>query len=230
MIRKTRTPVMAFITTVTTTILLAGCVVHIEAKDGNRDIQQDYTSLNKRVSVPPGAHVNEISSFNGRVDVADDITADNISTVNGKIEVSDNVTARAISTVNGKITIGSNAKVKDSVETVNGKIEIGHGSSVGRNVSTVNGKIDLTQVTVGRDVETVNGNIELRAATVVKGDIIMGSSDNNHNHGYYQKRPLVLRIDSSSTVEGNIIIYRDIEFDFKDESLRSKIINRAQEH
>lgn len=191
---------------------------------------QDYTSVNKRISVTSGSVAEEISSVNGSVSVGDSVTADEISSVNGKITVGTSVTADEVSTVNGKIEIGSNAQIKQSVEAVNGKIEIDTGSEIGENVSTVNGSIELTGVSVGRNVKSVNGNIYLQDGTTVKGDVIIGGQhSNNQWNKSWNNKPPKLVVDATSTIDGKIIIYREVDFDFADASLASKVDDRSDD-
>ena len=190
----------------------------------------DYTSLNKRVNVDSGVTTNEISSVNGKIFVDDNVSAEEISSVNGKVSIGDGVNAGEVSTVNGKIEIGNNVSVKSSVHAVNGKIEIGAGGDIGENVSTVNGTVELSGVTVGNRVKTVNGSIYLADGTLVKGDIIIGGPNSNKGwkNSWNGKRPKLV-IDASSTVEGKIIVYRKVEYDFVDSSLMNKVEDRSGE-
>lgn len=188
----------------------------------------DYTTLNKRVSVDSGVTTDEISSVNGKISIGDNVTADEISSVNGKVAIGDGVNAGEVSTVNGKIEIGNNASVRRCVEAVNGKIEINAGGNIGENVSTVNGSLELSGVTVENRVKTVNGSIYLADGTLVKGDVVIGGPNNNKGwkNSWNGKRPKLV-IDANSTVEGKIIIYRKVEFDVVDSALMDKVEDRS---
>ncbi len=192
-------------------------------------IAEDYTTLNKKVNVDSGVMTDEISSVNGKVSVGNNVTAGEISSVNGKLDIGDGVNADEISTVNGKIDIGNNAIVRTSVEAVNGKIEINAGSDIGQDVATVNGSVALSGTTVGNRVKTVNGSIFLKDSTLVKGDVVIGGP--NSNKGWknsWNGKPPKLVIDANSTVEGKIIIYREVEFDFVDSTLMDKVEDRSE--
>ncbi|MEM0910571.1 MAG: hypothetical protein AAGJ37_06320 [Pseudomonadota bacterium] len=190
----------------------------------------DYTTVNKRVSVESGVVTDEISSVNGRVTVGDNVTADEISSVNGKVLIGNGVNAGEVSTVNGKIEISDDVSVRKSVEAVNGTIKIDAGSNIGEDVSTVNGTISLSEVTVERMVKTINGSIYLTDGTSVKGDIVIGAPNSNKrwNKGW-NGRPPKLLIDANSTVDGKIIVYREVEYDFVDSSLMDKVEDRSDE-
>ncbi|MGQ8364399.1 hypothetical protein [Glaciecola sp. 1036] len=225
MIKQTKKPVFAFITSIVTLFMVTGCVVHVNAHEKHSE-KSSYTTVNKKVSVSDGAKADEISSVNGKVSVGDNVSAEEISSVNGKIDIGENLTAEEVSTVNGKITIGEGAKISKSVESVNGKIDISSGSEIDGDIITVNGTVDLDGVTVGGNLESVNGNLTLSKGTVIEGDIIFHW--NNNNSSWRNKSP-TLTIDSSSTVNGEIVIYHEVNFEFADDSLMQKVVNKIDE-
>ncbi|GLR69347.1 hypothetical protein [Agaribacter marinus] len=253
MIRQTKTPVFTFISAVVASFLLAGCVIHVGASDYEDNHEKkhyykssnSYTSANKSVNVQDGVTTDEISSTNGSVrvgnrvtakeitsnngslDIGDDVTADEISSVNGTIRIGEGASiARNIEGVNGKVVIDDNASVGQNIETINGKIKVGNNSKVKGKIETVNGSIELSGTTVDKNIETVNGNIYVQNGSHVKGDIIL-SGKRKRNSSWYNK-PSKVVIDSSSSVDGKIIVYREVEFEFDDESLMSKVERRYE--
>nr|WP_136251225.1 hypothetical protein [Ningiella ruwaisensis] len=209
------------------TFLLASCVIHVGASDAYSKNEQgegrSYSATNKSVRIDEGLSVSDVSSVNGSVTLESGVQADEVSSVNGKVTIGDRVNVDSVEVVNGRITIGSDFLSEDSVESVNGRISIEENSRVGKNIETVNGDIELEGVTVGRDIITVNGDILLSDGSVVEGDIRFEGKPNNNS---YRSKPPVLRIDASSTVKGQIIIYKEVEFDFADEELASKVVRK----
>jgi DUF4097 and DUF4098 domain-containing protein YvlB len=228
MTTPTKLPVFTFIAVIMSSVMLAGCIIHVGAsdKDGgySYDNGRDYSSTNKSVKVAEGLEVEDISSVNGSVTVSDKVSADEVSAVNGRIRIGDGVSVSSVEGVNGKIDIGSNFSAKESVETVNGNITIDENSRVGKNVETVNGNIKLEGVAVNNNLSTKNGNIYLTNNTVVSGDVIFRGKTNKNQS--WKNSPPVLKVDETSDIKGKIIVYRDVEFDFADESMMSKVERR----
>ena len=228
MTTHTRLPVFTFMTAVVSSLMLTGCIIHVGASDSKGGYSYDdgssYTSTNKSVQVSKGRTVDDVSSVNGSVTIENDVTADEISTVNGRIRIGDGVSASSVEGVNGKIEIGDNFKASESVETVNGSISIEQNSEIEEGVETVNGNITLEGVRVGENLKTKNGSIYLLDNTKVMGDVIFEKKP-NQNKSWNQGKPL-LKVDKSSNIEGRIIVYTDIEFDFADASLMEKVERR----
>jgi hypothetical protein len=227
MTNQTRLPVYAFIGLISLSVMLAGCIIHVGARDAGStftySIDDDYSTTNKSVKIPKGSAVQDVSSVNGAVTLADEVTAEELSNVNGSITIGNKVTVRGIETVNGKIQIGDNFSATESIETVNGKIAIGNHGKVSKNIETVNGNIELNKVIVGQDIETTNGSVYLMDESVVQGDVIFEGKPSKNNRN---KRPPVLKVDASSTIQGKIIVYKEVEFDFASAELLNKVERR----
>lgn len=225
MTKHTKLSVYAFITFTVSSIFLAGCVIHVGASDGSYDYdgKRGYNTTNKSVSVAKGLNVGEVSSVNGSVTLNDSVSAEAVSSVNGRISISDNVSVESVEIVNGRIKIGESFNSSGSIETVNGKISIDQNSVVGGSVETVNGDISLSGVTISNNVESVNGSIYLLEGTLVKGDVVFEGKPNKNN---WKNSPPVLKLDANSDIQGNIIVYKEVEFDFANPALLNKVERR----
>lgn len=224
MTKQVRRPVITFIFSVMTVILLAGCIVHVGANKANANISfgEDYSSVNKSLSIGEGKTIGDASTVNGKLSLADNVTAQEVSSVNGRLVVGESVNVDELSTVNGKLSAGKNFTSKGDVSTVNGKIELVKDSVVKGNVRSVNGKIDIDGVDIHQNIETVNGNVELNGNTRVRGDIIF----ERRNKNSYNKRSPVLRIEKGVQVDGNIILESPVDIEFEDEDLKNKVITK----
>lgn len=218
----------ALISLVSSSVLLSGCIIHV-GSDGPEfstiadRSSRDFTKTNKSVTVPSALNVEEVSSVNGSVTIKDRVSATQVSNVNGRVSVGNNVSVESIETVNGSIKIGSDFSSQGNIETVNGALSIKQRSTVGGSVETVNGDINLNNVEISKNITTVNGSIYLKQGSVVNGDIVFRGKPNNNKARY---NPPELKIDASSVVNGNIIVYKEVEFDFADASLMDKVIKR----
>ncbi len=218
-------PVFTFIMVVTSFILLAGCIVHVGSSKANASFDDDYSAVNKSLTISQGKHIDDASSVNGNLTLEDNVTADEVSSVNGAITIGDNVKLDELSSVNGKLTTGANLYVKDDVSTVNGSILIRKNSRVMGDVTSVNGAITLQGVMIEGDIETVNASITLTDNTHVKGDVIYFERNSNTNNRQGRKNP-VLRIDESVKIDGNIILGREVDVELSDQTLQEKIIRK----
>ena len=230
MTKNIKKPIFTFMAGFTSLILLAGCVVHVGAGESDNHASswssgKDYSEVNKSIKISEGKSVGNVSTVNGSLHLGDKVSAEKVSSVNGRLKVGDNVTVEGLSTVNGGLSAGEGLRAEDNVSTVNGSIKLHENSQVGGTVSTVNGSINLEGVIIGQNIETVNGSISLEDNTIVKGDITYRWNKKNN----YNRKDPVLRIDASSTVEGNIYLERQVELDFADESLKSKVIEKFDE-
>lgn len=225
MTKQVKRPVLAFIVATMSFILMAGCVVHVGSSKANANLSfdQDYSSVNKSLTIGEGKTIGDASAVNGTLTIKDNVTAQEISTVNGRLSVGDNVTVSELSSVNGKLVAGSGLKSEGDVSTVNGKLELNEDSIVKGNVSSVNGKIEIDGVVIEKDIETVNSSITLSGKTRILGDIIYKRRNNKHS---YIKRNPVLRIGEDVQVEGNIILESPVELEFKNNDLKNKVINK----
>jgi DUF4097 and DUF4098 domain-containing protein YvlB len=206
-------------------ILLAGCIVHLGASKVNAQvsIDDDYSSVNKSLTVGEGKTIGDASAVNGTLTIEDNVTAKDVSSVNGRLYVGDNVTVDELSSVNGNLSAGHGLLANRNVSTVNGKIELREKSLVKGNVSSVNGKMEIDGVDIQKNIETVNASIELSGNTHVQGDIVYKRKNNNNS---YNNRNPVLRIRKGVRIDGNIILEGPVDLEFDDESLQSKVIKK----
>jgi acyl-[acyl carrier protein]--UDP-N-acetylglucosamine O-acyltransferase len=228
MTKQTKHSVYAFIGLTVSSVLLAGCVIHVGASDNDgRYSYQDERSLNtsnKSVSVAEGLVVADVSSVNGSVTIKDNVEAQDVSNVNGSIRIGDKVSVASIESVNGSVKTGDHFTASGAVETVNGSIRIEDNSSIAASIETVNGNITLENVSVGQNVVTINGNVHLLDETIIKGDVIFQGKPNNNNT--WNKRPPTLKIDADSNIQGKIIVYKEVDFDFANKALMNKVERR----
>lgn len=227
MTQQVRRPVLTFIAAIMSVILLAGCIVHVGASKANvnASFDQDYSSVNKSLTIGEGKTIRDASAVNGRLTVEDNVTAQDVSSVNGRLSVGDNVTLNDLSTVNGKISAGHGLMANGDVSTVNGKIELNEKSLVKGSVTSVNGKMALDGVDVENNIETVNASITLRGNTRVQGDIIYKRKNNKYSYNNYNRNP-ILRIAKGVRIDGNIILEAPVDLEFDDESLQDKVIEK----
>ena len=233
MTNQLRKPIFTFIGAVCSIILLAGCIVHVGAGEAGEDGYasssswsegKNYSEVNKSINIGDGQSVGNVSTVNGSLSMGDSVTADKVSSVNGRLSVGENANVRELSTVNGSLKVGEGLRTKNDVSTVNGSIKLRNDSEVGGTISTVNGSITLDGVRVEKNIETVNGSITLSENSLVNGDIVYRWNKNNYNS--HTRKPPVLKIDGSSSVEGQIILEQEVELDFADKSLMDKVVER----
>lgn len=227
MTQQVKRPVLTFIAAIMSIILLAGCIVHVGASKANANVSldQDYSSVNKSLTIDEGKTIGDASAVNGSLKVEDNVTAQDVSSVNGRLSVGDNVTLDELSSVNGKISAGHGLMANSDVSTVNGKIELNEKSVVKGSVTSVNGKMELDGVDVEKNIETVNASITLMGNTRVQGDIIYKRKNNKHNYNSYKTKP-VLRIGEGVIIDGNIILEAPVNLEFDDDSLQDQVIEK----
>lgn len=186
-------------------------------------------TINKSVKIEAGGESSGVTSVNGSITVGENavvtggvktvngsIRADagasieNASTVNGGIKAAAGVQSHDLSTVNGSIKVGETATVDGDIEAVNGRITVDQGTTVSNDVSNVNGKIALSGAEIGGDVSTVNGDINVVEGAVIKGDLIV-EKPNNWGWGKSKTRKLRIVIGPGSSVEGVILLEREVE-------------------
>jgi cytoskeletal protein CcmA (bactofilin family) len=203
-------------------ISTSSCIIHVGGHDDD-----EYSHHNGNVShvmgdieIDADSQMQDLSAVNGDIILANRVSAEDIDTVNGSIEIGKHVSLFSASSVNGDISAEEDLMVKNDVSTVNGNIEINEDSKVGGNISTVNGDIKLRAVEVQGELETKNGDISLLKGSVVSGDIIYRSQDQNR----WSNNDLPkLIIDSDSTVLGRIILQRKVILEIDNPALLSKV-------
>ncbi len=186
---------------------------------------RDVSKVNGGVRIDAEDRVGNLRSVNGGIDLQRGASAQAISTVNGCIDLADAVTITQAETVNGGIRVGRDATVKGSLKTVNGGIHTESGTVIEERVQTVNGKIQLRNTRVAADLQTANGDIELRDGSVVEGDLIVRGSDSWFDRFFAStRRTSEITIDSSSSVRGDIHLYRKIDLHIADDAEVGDII------
>ena len=186
---------------------------------------RDITKINGGIRVNADERVGNVTSVNGSIDLRQGASADAIETVNGGIDIDDEVTITQAETVNGGIRVGRDVTVRGSLHTVNGGIRIEQGSVIERSVKTVNGKIQLRNTRIGEDLQTSNGDIELRDGSVVEGDLIVRGRRSWFDRFFsFNDRLSEITIDSSSSVQGDIHLYRKADLRIADGAVIGDII------
>ena len=186
---------------------------------------RDISKVNGGIRVDAEDRVGNVSSVNGGINLGRGASAYDLETVNGGIDLDDEVTITRAETVNGGIRVGAGVTVKGSLRTVNGGISSRNGSVIEDSVQTVNGKVQLQATRVGADLKTSNGDIELSDGSVVVGDLVVSGRRSwferflNHN-----RRPSEIVIDSSSSVLGDIHLYRKVDLRISDNAVVGDII------
>ncbi|MCH7816581.1 MAG: hypothetical protein IIC60_08430 [Proteobacteria bacterium] len=178
---------------------------------------RDISKINGGIRVAAAEQVGDISSINGGVDLALGASAYAINTVNGGIYLHDQVIIVQAETVNGSIRLGEDVSVNGSLFSVNGSIRTNAGTVVENRVRTVNGKIQLLNTQVGGDVQTSNGDIILRHGSVIAGDVVIRGRHSWWERFFgFNRRPSDLTIDASSSVKGDIHLYRRVNLQIDD--------------
>ncbi len=202
-------------------LMLSGYLYSASAHAEGRDISH----VNRNVHVESDEEVGDVSSVNGRIELDSGAVAEDLETVNGRIIIEDGASLADAETVNGRIRVGRNVSVRGALETVNGSITTGPGTEVDRNIDTVNGRIELQRTRVGGNVESSNGDIHLQDETVVEGDLVirgrrsfLGRLFNWHND------PPEIRIDGSSSVLGDIHLYKETDLDIDSDARVGEIV------
>lgn len=208
-----------------TTATILAMVLGSYVFSASANAAEDISRVNSTINVEADQNVGDVSSVNGSVRLARGSSAEEVSTVNGRIQLSDRVSVDLAETVNGGIEVGEEVTVRGYLETVNGGIRIEAGSVVEDHIETVNGRIRLSSTQVGNNIETSNGDIDIRDGSVVEGDVVIWGKRrwwdrlfNWNNH-----RPEIT-IDASSTVQGDIHIYRPVDLNIADGSLNGEVV------
>ncbi|MEX0962419.1 MAG: hypothetical protein WDZ52_00045 [Pseudohongiellaceae bacterium] len=186
---------------------------------------RDISKVNGGIKVAAQERVGDVSSVNGGIDLGNSASARKLDTVNGGIDLDDRVAISAAATVNGGIRVGQDVSVKGSLKTVNGGIRTDAGTVVDDSVRTVNGKITLIETRVGDNVQTSNGDIFLRHGSVVEGDIVVKDRRSWVGRIFnFEHNPPKIHIDESSSVLGDIHLYREVDLDIADGALIGEVI------
>ena len=185
----------------------------------------DVKKVNGGIRIDAEDRVGNLSSVNGGITIDQGASAYELKTVNGSIKIDDNVTITQATTVNGGIRVGQGVTVQESLRTVNGGIRTENGTVIEERVETVNGRIELHETRIGADLQTSNGDIALRDGSVVEGDLIVrGKSSWFERFFNRTQRPTEVFIDSSSSVLGDIHLYREVELRIADDAQVGDII------
>jgi DUF4097 and DUF4098 domain-containing protein YvlB len=191
---------------------------------------RDITRINGGIRVDAETQVGDVSTINGGVGIGSGASASAIKTVNGGIDLSDHAIIASAKTVNGGIRTREDVTVNGSLRTVNGLIRLESGSVVREEVSTVNGKIQLSNTLVGEDVLSSNGDISIRDSSVVEGDIVVRKDRGSWFSRFFNsnKKSMEITIDASSTVRGDIHLYREVDLDIDGNAEVGEIIKHYQ--
>ena len=200
-------------------LTLSGRVIHVGSDDSGRD-GANLSSVLGGFDIRDGRTLGDVSTVNGGIDIGNDVTAEDLETVNGGIDLGHNVSVRSAEVVNGDVEAGENLRVSEDIETVNGDVTLGRFADIGDDIETVNGDISLKESVVRGNVETVNGDITLKDNTRIAGDIVY---EDPHGDWNWESSVPTLRIDASSTVEGMIILHREVKLDIANDALLSKV-------
>lgn len=178
---------------------------------------RNITKVNSRINVEAEEQVGDVSSVNGGIHLSRGANAREVSTINGGIDLEDGTVVTEAGSINGGIRVGENVRVNGSLETVNGGIRTEAGTVVDDRVVTVNGRVRLYNTQVGEDVQTSNGNIEIRDGSTVQGNVIIQGRKRWWDRFFnFNRRPPEITIDSSSSVRGDIHLYRETELNIAD--------------
>jgi hypothetical protein len=186
-------------------LLQTACVFEVRSSDHGHN--HDISKVFGGIEIGEGSSAHDVDSVNGGIVLRNNSSADRVETVNGSIRIYDGVSVRSAQTVNGSIRAGQNFRVEDEVSTINGSIELQAGTVVGDSVGTVNGSIRLEQTVVEQNVQTVNGDIRVLTGSIVRGDVIFDENSSFFNKDSSKPR---LVVDSQSTIEGTVHLYRKV--------------------
>jgi DUF4097 and DUF4098 domain-containing protein YvlB len=178
---------------------------------------RNISKINGDIRISADEQVGNISSVNGGIDLARDSRAEKIDTVNGGIDLDERVVISQAETINGGIRVGNDVTVSGSLLTVNGSIRTNPGTQVEQGIRTVNGKIQLTSTSVGADVQTNNGDIIISDGSSVAGDIIVKGRRSWWERIFrINRKPSDVSIDASSSVMGDIHLYREVTLNIEE--------------
>ncbi len=210
----------------TATVLAMVLGSYLFAANADAQSGRDISRINGTINVESEERVGDVSTVNGSASLARGSSASEVTTVNGGIDISDQVSINHAETVNGGIRVGEGVTVSGSLESVNGGIRTNSGTVVENQIETVNGRIRLSSTQVGNNIETSNGDIDIRDGSVVEGDIVVHGRkrwwDRLFNWGG-NRRPEIT-IDSSSTIRGDIHIYRKVDLNIADGALNGEVV------
>ena len=210
------------------TLITSGCIIHVGGHGSNDRDKDEYSSAFNGVDISENKQVGDISSVNGNITLRNNASARDVNAVNGNIKIGDNVQVNELSTINGDIEGKTFLTVKRDVSTVNGNISFAGNSQVAQDVTTLNGDIKLVKTFIGDSVKTKNGSITLTQGSVVEGDIVFESLDNNNwwEDKNDEHNPPILRIDKSSDVKGKIILHQVVVLEIENPALLAKVERR----
>ncbi len=128
--------------------------------------------------------------------------------------------------MNGDIHVQGNVIISGPVVSVNGSVSLGRGSSVQDLVRAENGDIQLANATAGGDLAGRNGDIHLLQRSHVQGDIVIKDKRHwwNGSTLFGKRSDPKISVDSSSSIKGNIHLFRKVELEIADGALAGEII------
>jgi hypothetical protein len=208
--------------TATALLMLLGSYVFSASADA---AEGDISRINQSVTVDAEQQVGDVSSVNGSIRLAKGAQAEEVTTVNGSIELDNGVTVSEAATVNGGIRLGSDVTVNGELSTVNGGIRINAGSVVAHNVETVNGRVHLKSAVIRQDIVTSNGDIDIVDGAIVEGDIIVEGRRRWWDRLFdWNNRPPTITVDTRSSIQGDIHIYREVRLEIEDGAVVGDIV------
>ncbi|MBQ14968.1 MAG: hypothetical protein QGG67_18445 [Gammaproteobacteria bacterium] len=187
---------------------------------------RDISKINGSIRVDAQTQVGDISSINGGVGIGSGASASDIKTVNGGINLSDHATIGSARTVNGGIRTSEEVIVNGSLSTVNGRIVLEPRSVVRESVTTVNGRIQLSNTRIGENIQSSNGDITIRDNSTVEGDIVVKRNRGSWFSRFFNRNrnSVEITIDASSSVQGDIHLYKEVDLDIDDNANVGEII------
>lgn len=194
-----------------------------EAADG---ALSNVSKVNSSIHVDANSQMGNVTTVNGSIDIGVGASANKVKAVNGSIEINDDATINSAETVNGRIRVNQRVNVQSYLTTVNGRIVLAGESRVNDKVTSVNGRIQLINASIGANIETRNGDITLQDGSVVEGDIIVKSERHRWLGGLFNfgRNVSEIEIDASSSVLGDIHLYREVNLSIDDDAQIGEII------
>lgn len=186
---------------------------------------RDISKIMGSIRISADEHVGNLSSINGGIDLARGARADKIDTVNGSINLDERVVITLAKTVNGGIRVANDVTVNGSLLTVNGSIRTNPGTVIEDRIRTVNGRIQLRNTLVGENVQTSNGDIVISDGSTVEGDVVVRGRRTWWRRWFgFDHNPSNISIDASSSVQGDIHLYREVTLEIEEGAEVGEII------
>lgn len=185
----------------------------------------NVSSVNGSIFLAAGAEARRVRTVNGSIQLEHGTRVERAETVNGGIDVADEAEVTGnLTTVNGGIRLQNQVRVNGSVSAVNGGVRLSRGTRVSGEVSNVNGPLQLQQAEVGEDLVTSNGDVHLSDGSVVHGDLIFRKRGGWFQRWFQFHDDPELIIDGSSSVRGDIHLYRPVELRIDEDAQVGEIL------